>query len=136
MLHVAYLPISGSYYSRCIFLKGIFDFNVSYRCSYSGTLRLLLARTTTGPQRSRAESRRLLLARDYSWPVTPALASSSSSYLMSYVMYDFSDALHMRSIMHCFLAGCARLPQQFQWLLLQNLEVMIKIGIKSEIKVH
>ena len=45
--------------------------------------------------------------------------------------YDFSDALHMRSIMHCFLAGCARLPQPFQWLLLQNLEVMIKIGIKS-----
>ena len=38
-----------------------------------GTLRLLLARTTPGPQRSRAESRRLLLARDYSWPVTPAL---------------------------------------------------------------
>ena len=36
-----------------------------------GTLRLLLARTTPGPQRSRAESRRLLLARDYSWPVTP-----------------------------------------------------------------
>ena len=35
-------------------------------------LRLLLARTTPGPQRSRAESRRLLLARDYSWPVTPA----------------------------------------------------------------
>ena len=29
-----------------------------------GTLRLLLARTTTGPQRSRAESRRLLLARE------------------------------------------------------------------------
>ena len=29
-----------------------------------GTLRLLLARTTPGPQRSRAESRRLLLARD------------------------------------------------------------------------
>ena len=36
-----------------------------------GTLRLLLARTTPGPQRSRAESRRLLLARAYSWPVTP-----------------------------------------------------------------
>ena len=36
------------------------------------TLRLLLARTTLGPHRSRAESRRLLLARDYSWPVTPA----------------------------------------------------------------
>ena len=28
--------------------------------------------TTPGPQRSWAESRRLLLARDYSWPVTPA----------------------------------------------------------------
>ena len=27
--------------------------------------------TTSGPQRSWAESRRLLLARDYSWPVTP-----------------------------------------------------------------
>ncbi len=27
--------------------------------------------TTPGPQRSWAESRRLLLARDYSWPVTP-----------------------------------------------------------------
>ena len=27
--------------------------------------------------------------------------------------YDFSDALHMRSIMHCFLAGCARLRQHF-----------------------
>ena len=38
------------------------------------TLRLLLARTTPGPQRSRAESRQLLLARDYSWPVTPALS--------------------------------------------------------------
>ena len=38
-----------------------------------GTLRLLLARTTPGPQSSRAESRRLLLARDYSWPVTPVL---------------------------------------------------------------
>ena len=36
-----------------------------------GTLRLLLARTTPGPQRSRTESRRLLLARDYSWSVTP-----------------------------------------------------------------
>ena len=35
------------------------------------TLRLLLARTTLGPHRSRAESRRLLLARDYFWPVTP-----------------------------------------------------------------
>ena len=45
--------------------------------------------------------------------------------------YDSSDALHMRSIMPCFLAGCARLPQQFQWLLLQNLEVMIKQGIKN-----
>ena len=39
------------------------------------TLRLLLARTTPGPQRSRAESRRLLLARDYSWPVTPVYAN-------------------------------------------------------------
>ena len=38
-----------------------------------GTRRLLMARTTPGPQRSRAESRRLLLARDYSWPVTPGL---------------------------------------------------------------
>ena len=28
--------------------------------------------TTPGPQRSWAESRRLLLARDYAWPVTPA----------------------------------------------------------------
>ena len=35
-----------------------------------------------------------------------ALSLDSSSY-------DFSNALHMRSIMHCFLTGCARLPQQF-----------------------
>ena len=38
-----------------------------------GILRLLLARTTTGPQLVRAESSRLLLARDYSWTVTPVL---------------------------------------------------------------
>ena len=37
-----------------------------------------------------------------------SLSSSSSS-----PSYDFSDALHTRSIIHCFLAGCARLPQQF-----------------------
>ena len=30
------------------------------------------------------------------------------------------------------LAGCARLPQTFQWLLLQNLEVMIKIRGKKQ----
>ena len=44
------------------------------------TLRLLLARTTLGPHRSRAESRRLLLARDYFWPVTPLLLCEHTSY--------------------------------------------------------
>ena len=33
--------------------------------------------TTPGPQRSWAESRRLLLAWDYSWPVTPVPVQSS-----------------------------------------------------------
>ena len=46
-----------------------------------GTLRLLLARTTPGPQRSRAESKRLLLARDNSWPVTPACDTTVNEYL-------------------------------------------------------
>ena len=35
--------------------------------------------TTPGPQRSWAESRRLLLARDYSWPVTPAYGSPTGA---------------------------------------------------------
>ena len=35
VLHVAYLPISGPYFSRCLFLKGIFEFIVSYGCNYS-----------------------------------------------------------------------------------------------------
>ena len=62
-LHVAYIPISGSYFSRCIFLKGIF------KCLIPLWLGLLLAHcayswpgTTPGPQRSWAESSRL-----YSW---------------------------------------------------------------------
>ena len=50
---------------------------------------------------------------------TRVFASSSltacleSSDILVPSSYDFSDALHMRSIMHCLLAGCARLPQQF-----------------------
>ena len=35
VLHVAYLPISGPHFSRCLFLKGIFEFIVSYGCNYS-----------------------------------------------------------------------------------------------------
>ena len=70
VLHVAYLPISGSYFSRCLFLKGIFEYFIPLwlllaHCNYSWH------GTTPGPQRSRAESRRLLLARDHSWTVTP-----------------------------------------------------------------
>ena len=45
--------------------------NVSYRWHHTATTPgtgLLLARSV----RSWAESRRLLLARDYCWPVTPA----------------------------------------------------------------
>ena len=63
------IPNSGSHLSRCLFLKGIFEFNVSYRCNYSW-----YTATTPGTEYvSRAfDSRRLLLARDYSWPVTPA----------------------------------------------------------------
>ena len=71
VLHVAYLPISGSYFSRCLFLKGILELMYHTAVTTPSTLRLLLARTTPGPQRSRAESRRILLARDYSWTVTP-----------------------------------------------------------------
>ena len=46
-----------------------------------GTLRLLLTRdySSPGTLRSRTESRRLLLARDYSWTVTPANAFLSTS---------------------------------------------------------
>ena len=70
-LHVAYLPISGPYFSRCLFLTSIFEFNVSCRCNYSW-----YTATTPGPQRSRSESRRLLLTRDYSWPVTPVITAT------------------------------------------------------------
>ena len=56
-------PISGSYFSRCLFLKGIFEFNVSYRCNYSWWLHcdyawhgILLDRSVAGPK-----------AGDYSW---------------------------------------------------------------------
>ena len=54
-----------------IFKKASLNLMYHTAVTTPGTLRLLLARTTPGPQRSRAESRRLLLARDYSWPVTP-----------------------------------------------------------------
>ena len=58
MLHVVYLPISGSYFSRCLFLNGIF------KCIMllwlvrpnPGTLRLLLACSVAGPK-----------VGDYSW---------------------------------------------------------------------
>ena len=55
-----------------------------------GTLRLLLARTTPGPQRSRAESRRLLLARDYSWPVTPVAIACRLFYRVSHNVRETS----------------------------------------------
>ena len=75
VLHVVYLPISGSYFSRCLFLKGIFECLIPLwlllaYCDYSWH------GTTPGPQLVRAESSRLLLARDYSWPVTPVLYMS------------------------------------------------------------
>ena len=44
--------------------------------------------TTPGPQRSWAESRRLLLARDYSWPVTPVLQRFGS---------DIAHVLHVKA---------------------------------------
>ena len=47
-----------------IFKKASLNLMSHTSVTTSGTLRLLLARTTPGPQRSRAESRRLLLARD------------------------------------------------------------------------
>ena len=55
-------------------------------CDYSG-------HGTThdpGPQRSWAESRRLLLARDYSWPVTPASLVTGRSTAVPLVVTGFT----------------------------------------------
>ena len=69
VLHVAYLPISGSY--------GYCDY------SWHGT--------TPGPLRSRAESWRLLLARDYSWPVTPEAGGRNPSAVDKSAMRRFAS---------------------------------------------
>ena len=76
VLRDAYLPISGSYFSRSWHLKGTFKCIIPLwlllaHCDYSWH------GTTLGPQRSWAESRLLLLAWDYSGPVTPARSSPS-----------------------------------------------------------
>ena len=85
-----------------------------------GTLRLLLTRTTPGPLRSRAESRRLLLARDYSWPVTPGPRSVQCSPIFSILTACLPPLNHISS-MHalCYpstsslvfiLPGCLLIP--------------------------
>ena len=65
------------------------------------TLRLLLARTTPGPQRSRAESRRLLLARDYSWTVTPPKNREWETPRMLYIIaHDRTRHLNHELLAH------------------------------------
>ena len=92
MFHVAYLPISGSYFSRCLFLKGIFECNVSYRCKYSWyiatTPGMDYSWTAASTDRKYATTPgpRLLLARD-----TGSIVSELVMQLLALSSNEFAE---------------------------------------------
>ena len=75
VLHVAYLPISGSYFSRCLFLKGIF------KCLIP--LWLLLAHC------------------DYSWHGTTPGPWHRALLIASPAFYRWATALNVGTVVSC-----------------------------------